>query len=124
MTLETGLKTETTADDLRLIKLTLMKFIQWNGYYGQLCKYQIILSSKEYTTLEDDLVLFYKELTIELGEYNIKELTSLNRSIKLLRNRIKPIETQLNNQFINFLDNTILNFDRWIKEITEQKQTN
>jgi hypothetical protein len=119
-TLEKSTVTVATPEDLKVIQVIVCKMDMFDGYYGKYCKYKMGLIYKEYSTLRDDFKCLESSIVINRGKYSIREIGSLKRSLQLIRDRYVNAVHKPNDMFTNFLDDSILNLDKWINEIIEQ----
>ena len=119
-TLQQSITTNATAEDLKVIQFIISKMSQFDGYYGEFTRFHTELQYKEFSTLSEDFKSFHREIVINSGKYSIMELSSLKRSLQMLRNRNIDTNTLENVWFINFLDESIQTLDRWLNEILEQ----
>ena len=119
-TLENNLVTFASPEDLKVIEVIICEFRLYDAYYGHFAKYKLGLNYNEYSTLRDDFKYFYQQATINLGKFSIKELNSLKKSLILIRNENKSITTPAHVQFLNFLDDAILNLDTWVESIIDE----
>jgi hypothetical protein len=118
-TIEKGITTTAQLEDLKLVKATIVGFEYYDGYYGRLCKIKLELKYKEFTTLADDLNMFYNKTEAQLGKFSVKEIASLKRSLIMLRERYLLNVDNKNQVYLNFLNDSISNFDKWIDEVIE-----
>ena len=118
-TIEKGITTTAQFEDLKLIKATIVGFEYHDSYYGKLCKIKLELKYKEFTTLADDLNMFYNKTEAQLGKFSVKEVASLKRSLIILRERYLLNVYNKNQIYLNFLNDSISNFDKWIDEVIE-----
>ena len=116
-TIEKGITTTAQLEDLKLIKATIVGFEYYDGYYGNMCKIKLELKYKEFTTLADDLNMFYNKTEAQLGIFSVKEVASLKRSLIMLRERYLLNVDNKNQVYLNFLNDSISNFDKWIDEV-------
>ena len=116
-TIEKGITTTAQLEDLKLIKATIVGFEYYDNYYGKLCKIKLELKYKEFTTLADDLLMFYNKTEAQLGKFSIKEVASLKRSLIMLRERYLLNVDNKFPEYLNFLNNSINNMDKWIDEV-------
>jgi hypothetical protein len=116
-TIEKGITSTAQLEDLKLVKATIVGFEYHDSYYGKLCKVKLELKYKEFTTLADDLNMFYNKTEAQLGIFSVKEVASLKRSLIMLRERYLLNVDNKNQVYLNFLNDSISNFDKWLDEI-------
>lgn len=118
-TIETSMKTIAQPEDLKVVEVIISGFNYWDGYFGKMCKLKLGLKYKEFTTLEDDLKFFMKNCSISVGYFSIKDLASLKRSLMMLRSRYQTNCSVSDLFFINFLNDSINNIDKWVNEVID-----
>ena len=116
-TIEKGITSTAQLEDLKLVKATIVGFEYYDGYYGKLCKIKLELKYKEFTTLADDLNMFYNKTESQLGKFSIREVASLKRSLIMLRERYLLNVDNKFPEYLSFLNNSINNMDKWIDEV-------
>ena len=116
-TIEKGMYTVAQPEDLKVIEVIISGFENWDGYFGKMCKLKLGLKYKEFTTLKQDLISFHEVTQCSLGKFSINELSSLKRSLIILRIHIynsNPLSPRL---LLNFLDESINSLDSWVNEV-------
>jgi len=116
-TIEKGMYTVAQPEDLKVIEVIISGFENWDGYFGKMCKLKLGLKYKEFTTLKHDLISFHEVTQFSLGKFSINELSSLKRSLIILRSHIynsNPLSSRL---LLNFLDESINSLDSWVNEV-------
>ena len=116
-TIEKGITSTAQLEDLKLVKAIIVGFEYYDCYYGKLCKIKLELKYKEFSTLADDLNMFYNKTEAQLGKFSIREVASLKRSLIMLRERYLLNVDDKNQVCLNFLNNSINNLDKWIDEV-------
>jgi len=118
-TIEKGITSTAQLEDLKLVKATIVGFEYHDSYYGKLCKVKLELKYKEFTTLADDLNMFYNKTEAQLGIFSVKEVASLKRSLIMLRERYLLNVDNKFPEYLSFLNDSISNFDKWIDEVID-----
>lgn len=116
-TLENNNKIVAQPHDLQLIQVIIRQFEYYDCYYGNLCKMKLELKYKEYSTLREDFRQFYETTELSKGVFSIKELSSLKRSLIMLRDRYELLGFNANQVYFSFLNDSIANLDKWINEV-------
>jgi hypothetical protein len=122
--LEDTMTTTATPEDLKVIEVIISRMTMFDSYYGTLTMLHSELQYREYTTLKDDFRHFQREIILNTGKYSIKELTSLKRSMMLLKSRLYFLNSGVEQEYFNFLENTCLSLDEWLASILEQITAN
>jgi len=115
--IENNIYTIAQPEDLKVIRVIINQFEYFDGYYGRLSKIKLELKYKEFTTLKDDFKAFYDTTELQLGRFSVKELSSLKRSLIMLRERYLLQAINTNNLYFNFLNDSISNLDKWVEEV-------
>jgi len=118
-TIEKGITITAQLEDLKLVKATIVGFEYYDGYYGNMCKIKLELKYKEFTTLANDLNMFYNKTEAQLGKFSVKEVASLKRSLIMLRERYLLNVDNKFPEYLSFLNDSISNFDKWIDEVID-----
>jgi len=120
ISLEQTITTTATPEDLKVIEVIISRMTMFDSYYGKFTKLHTELQYREFTTLKDDFKHFQKEVILNTGKYSIKELASLKRSMMLLKSRLYFLNSGVEQEYFNFLEDTCLNLDEWLSSILEQ----
>jgi len=118
-TIESKMVTTATSEDLKMVQGIIYLFDYYDGYFENMCKMKLGLNYKEYSTLKDDFKAFYEVTQIQLGRFSIKEVDSLKKSLIMLQSRTSYLGYNSNPMFLNFLEDSIINIDKWIDEVIE-----
>lgn len=117
--LEKSIKTTATPEDLKVIEVIISLMTMYESYYGTFTRLHAEFKYKEYSTLKDDLKCFKREILLNAGKYSVMELASLKRSLILLKDRSIKANINHDDMFFNFLNESILNLDKWLNEVIE-----
>jgi hypothetical protein len=92
----------------------------FDNYYGHFSMFVPSLQYQEYSTLTDDLKQYFKAVIFEVENVDVKQIHSFKRSLELIRNKIKHINTPACNMFVAFCDFSILNLDEMVNRLIEE----